>query len=47
MGLFWSMDILGYMEMKLPVGLQGRELFASLLDWKLPWRSLGRLQEER
>jgi len=46
-GLFWSPDILGYMELKLPIGSQGRELFTSLLDWNMPWGLLGRLQEER
>jgi hypothetical protein len=42
--LFGSSDILGRMEMKLPIGLKGRELFTSLLDWNVPWSSLGRLQ---
>jgi hypothetical protein len=42
-----SPDILGHVEMKLPVGSQGSGLFTSLLDCNLPWGSLGRLQEER
>jgi len=31
-GQFWSSDIPGYMEMKLLMGSQGRELFTSLLE---------------
>jgi len=34
---FRSSDILGYMEMKLRMSLQERELFTSLLDWNQPW----------
>jgi len=41
-----SPDILGHMEFKLPVGLQGSGLLTSLLDWNLAWGSLGRLKEE-
>jgi hypothetical protein len=40
-------DIRGYVEMKLPMGSQGREVFTSLLDWNLPREFLGRIQEER
>jgi hypothetical protein len=39
----WYPDILGYVEMKLPIG----SLFTSLLDQNLPSGSLGRSQEER
>ena len=42
-----SRDILGQVELKLPVGSQGSGLFTSLLDWNLPWGYLGRLQDER
>jgi hypothetical protein len=36
-GLFRVPDILGHMEMKLPMRSQGRELFTSLLDWNQRW----------
>ena len=42
-----SPDVLGYVEMKLPVGCQGRELFTSLLDLNRPWGSRGRIQRKR
>jgi hypothetical protein len=35
-GLFESLDILGYKEIKLLMSLQGSELFTSLLDWNWP-----------
>jgi len=34
-------DILEYIEMKLPIGSQDRELFTGLLDLNWPWLSLG------
>jgi len=42
-----SSGILGYIEIKLLVGSQGREMCTSLFDWNLPWGSVDRLQEER
>jgi len=40
---FWSLAILGYVEMKLPTSSQEMELSASLLDMNRPWGSLGRI----
>jgi len=37
------LDILGYMEIKLLMSLQGSELFTSLLDWNWPSGSQGRI----
>jgi len=42
-GSFESLDILGYMEIKLPMSLQGNGLFTSLLDWNWPTGSQGRI----
>jgi hypothetical protein len=42
---FGSPDILGYMEMKLPMGSKRRGLFTSLMDQNLPCKYLGRILE--
>jgi hypothetical protein len=40
------LDILGYVEVKLAMGSQGRELFTSLLHRNRPCGSPGRIQEK-
>ena len=37
---FGSLDSLGYMEVKLLISLQGKELFTSLLEQNWPWGGL-------
>jgi hypothetical protein len=40
---FGSPDILEYVEMKLPMSSEGKDLFTSLSDWNYPWESPGRI----